>query len=189
MTQSTSAKIALFISILGIATLLLVCSRSTSPGDERPAQIFINEFMVRNSQATQFVDCVGNHEDWVELYNPGPSAVSMKSYYISDKKTDPLKKQLHDTIIPANGYYLLWGGNTVCAHNDHIGFNYGMDTLNPEMILLSSRSGVIIDSCSYIGVPGAADQDKSYGRNPDGANTWKQQATATPGATNGSYRQ
>lgn len=168
--------------------LSLICvSCLNQPEDEPNSKIFINEFMVKNSPVSPFADCQGNHEDWVELYNPGPESVNMKNYYLSDVRDDLYKKRLHDTVIPAGGYYLLWSGDGVgCPHNNHLGFSFNSEDLTKkEMILLTGHGNTIIDSAVFLGNPEACAQDKSYGRNPDGSETWKQQGTATPGATNG----
>lgn len=172
-----------FAGLAGCLCLAL-CS-NTGSGNDNTALIVINEFMVRNTSTSPYVDCLGLHEDWVELYNPGPEAVDMSDYYISDKKDNLLKTRLDDTLIPSGGYYLLWGGDTVCIHNDHIGFSFDSeDTLKKDMILISSKNGEVIDSISFLGNPLACEKDKSYGRTPDGSANWTQQTTATPGASN-----
>jgi len=172
-----------FIAIAGISCLAFLSGCSNE--EEENISIVINEFMVRNSNNTTFVDCLGNHEDWVELYNNGSEGVVMSNVYISDKPDNLLKTRLHDTIIPPGGHYLLWGGDVTCEHNDHIGFNFSAtDTVQPEQIIISNGKGVIIDSYSYMDVPQACEQDKSYGRSPDGSNTWKQQNAPTPGSAN-----
>ena len=171
------------IVIAGILYLAFLSGCSNEA--EEDVSIVINEFMVRNTNTSDFADCLGNHEDWVELYNTGTKDVLMSKVYISDKSDDLLKTRLHDTIIPPGGYYLLWGGDFTCEHNNHIGFNFdATDTTQPEKIIISNGKGFIIDSFSYMEVPQACEPNKSYGRNPDGSENWKQQVAPTPGSAN-----
>ncbi len=167
--------------IIGISCLafLFVCSKTE---EEVEISVVINEFMVKVSNTSRFTDCLGNHEDWVELYNVGDEAISMRRIYISDKADNLLKKRLHDTIIPPGGYYLLWGGDSTCEHNNHIGFSFdASDPVRMEEIIISDGKGNIIDNFQYIDVPGACIQNRSYGRFPDGSENWSIQTTATPG--------
>jgi hypothetical protein len=171
------------IVIAGIYCLafLFVCTET----DEANVSVVINEFMVRVTDSSAFTDCMGNHEDWVELHNTGDEAISMSRIYISDKADNLLKKRLHDTIIPGGGYYLLWGGDSMCVHNNHLGFSFNAtDTVENEQIVISDGNGNIIDEYKYMEVPAARIQNKSYGRFPDGSDSWTQQVTATPGIPN-----
>lgn len=172
-----------FTLIAGILclTFLVTCS---DIGEEE-ITIVINEFMIRNSNTSPFADCLGNHEDWVELYNTGEKEILMSKIYISDRPDNLLKKRLHDTIIPPGGYYLLWGGDFTCEHNNHIGFNFdATDTVKLEQIIISDGNGNIIDNFPFMEVPEARVQNRSYGRFPDGSESWGQQVTATPGDPN-----
>ncbi len=172
------------------SAFLLQCS--DTPVNAGEGSLYINEFMVRNTTASQFMDCLGRHGDWVELYNSGSEAISMDGFYISDRANNLMKKALYDTLIPAGGYYLLWGGDTsiaggdsICEHHNHMGFKFDFDdSVKMEMILVSNNNGDIIDSVSFFGIPEATKQDTSYGRFPNGSGTWKAQLTPTPGAAN-----
>lgn len=166
--------------LLLIFCFMLTCSNPSSEGAKVPP-IVINEFMVRN---TIIEDPHQNTEDWVELYNRGADAVLLSGLYISDDPQNLLRKQLDDTLVPPGGYYLLWGGNSVDNYNNHIGFSFSCDTANGEKILLSNSDEVIVDSISYLEIPEACTPDHSYGRLPDGAASWKQQSTPTPGKPN-----
>jgi hypothetical protein len=168
--------------ITGISCLafLFACSET-----EEEIFVVINEFMVRNTNTSQFADCLGNHEDWVELYNTGDKEILMSKIYISDRSNNLLKKRLHDTIIPPGGYYLLWGGDFTCEHNNHLGFAFdATDTTKNEQIVISDGKGNIIDSFSHMEVPEAREPNRSYGRFPDGSESWGQQVTPTPGLPN-----
>ena len=47
------------------------------------AQVVINEYSCAN--VSSIPDNYGEYNDWVELYNGGPTAVNLVGYYMSDK--------------------------------------------------------------------------------------------------------
>jgi len=171
---------------------MVVCSGVDSDIDT--GVVLINEFMVRNSGSSPYMDCIKQHGDWVELYNPGPESMQMSNFYLSDRIDNLDKYQLHDTVIPAGGLYLLWSGDTTndsgnCVHHNHFDFGFDWnDIVNVEMVLLSNGSGEIIDSVSFVGISEATKQDTSYGRFPNGSGTWKAQLSPSPGSANVGFR-
>lgn len=51
----------------------------------------------------------GRHDDWIELHNTASQRVSMKGWYLSDKKSDPQKWAFPDkTVIDGNGYLVVY---------------------------------------------------------------------------------
>lgn len=173
-------RLLIIAGIVGLS-FLFACTET-----EEDIPVVINEFMVRNTNTSPFADCLGNHEDWVELYNTGDKEIRMSKIYISDRSNNLLKKRLHDTIIPPGGYYLLWGGeDSTCENNNHLGFAFdATDTTKNEQIVLSDGNGNIIDCFYHMEVPEAREPNRSYGRFPDGSDTWSQQFKATPGSPN-----
>jgi hypothetical protein len=179
--------------IVGIFCTLFLVFCSGVGNNEDSGTVLINEFMVRNSATSPYMDCLGQHGDWVELYNPGPESVEMSNFYLSDRIGNLNKYQLYDTVIPAGGLYLLWSGDTatdsaVCEHHNHFDFGFDWnDTNNVEMVIISNEDGDIIDSVSFVGIPAATKVDTSYGRYPDGSANWQTQNTSTPGTANVGY--
>jgi hypothetical protein len=172
-------------NVLVVAALALGLSCSDLVKPPEGLALYINEFMVRNSSASLYADCLGNHEDWVEVYNGGAADLHMDDFYLSDRRDDLRKYRLHDTVIPPGGFYLLWGGDQDCGDSTHIGFGFdGADSTKNEMIVLSMDNGIIVDSISFLKMPGACEQDKSFGRSPDGSPLWQQQAVPSPGSAN-----
>ena len=52
-------------------------------------QITINEASSRNAHTV--ADAVGDHHDWVELYNAGAAAVNLAGYTLSDDPLQPAR--------------------------------------------------------------------------------------------------
>lgn len=147
-------------------------------------QLYINEFMASNSHT--LADGTGNYEDWFEIYNPNGFSVDIAGYYLTDNLNTPTKYKLptgsSQTIIPANGFLLLWASGEPSRGATHVSFKLSADG---EQLGLYKADGVTrVDTVTF----GAQRTDISRGRQPDGSSSWLffQQATnnTSPGASN-----
>ncbi|WP_170069397.1 CotH kinase family protein [Spirosoma pollinicola] len=145
-------------------------------------QLYINELMASNSQSIS--DATGAHEDWFEIYNPNSVSVNIGGYYITDNLSNPTKYQIptgsSQTIIPANGYLIMWASGEVTRGPLHVSWKLGAEG---EQIGLYRADGVtVVDSTTF----GAQRTDVSRGRQPDGNANWLyfQGANTSPGASN-----
>ncbi len=161
----------LFVLIVSI--VLVSCSRDepTSPVSPNPPTptvvVKINEVFSTGTP------------DWVELYNPGTSAVDLSGYkmYDPDGNTDPTKKWVipAGTVIPAGGYLTFDCDGTGTGSNTSFKFSS-----SGEEVWLESPTGTVID---HIVFP-ALSNDSSYGRSPDGSANLVKFHPATKGAAN-----
>jgi len=63
---------------------------SNSGSGVRPTQgLFINEFMAENKTAV--TDEYSEHDDWIEIYNAGPTSVNLGGMYLTDDLSNPTK--------------------------------------------------------------------------------------------------
>lgn len=103
-----------------IAILISVVSLSVWA---QPIQI--NEFLASNVRDFPEMYDFGDYNDWIELHNPGPQAVSLEGHFLSDDPDDPLKWSFpSNTIIPSNDYLLIWADD----HDDAPGNIYTRET-------------------------------------------------------------
>lgn len=144
------------------------------------AQLKINEYSCANFNSV--ADNFGEFEDWVELYNPGSSAVPLSGYYLSDDAGDPTKYQFPSTApsVPAGGVVRIWcsSRNIVFGSNVHTSFK--LTQCKPEEIVLSNSSANMIDSVQLR----RNQESHSWGRNPDGTGSWALYTSPTPAALN-----
>ncbi|MCX6216996.1 CotH kinase family protein [Spirosoma sp.] len=145
-------------------------------------QIYINELMASNSRT--LADHTGAYEDWIELYNPTYAPVDIGGYYLTDNIKAPTKFKLPtgspQTVIPANGYLLIWASGEVSRGPLHVSFKLGAEG---EQIGLYLPDGVTkVDTLSF----GPQRTDISRGRQPDGSANWRyfQGTNVSPGTTN-----
>jgi hypothetical protein len=79
----------------------------------------------------------GTPGDWVELYNPGPTTVSLADFVFKDNDDTHNYKIPAGITIPSGGYYLL----------EEAAFGFGLGT--PDSARLFSPSGTIVDSFNW----------------------------------------
>ncbi|MCF6299906.1 MAG: CotH kinase family protein [Proteobacteria bacterium] len=127
-----------------------------------PQDVVINEFMAQNDTGSPWFDQDGEFDDWIELYNNTASPISLKNYFLSDTDTFIHKWELpEDTVIPANGYLIVWADKDPQQIGLHSKFSLSK---NGEKIFLSYLDGTLIDSVEF----GAQAKNESMSRIPNG---------------------
>ena len=147
------------------------------------AQVVINEYSAAN--LTEYVDNFGSHDDWIELYNSGNSAIALSGYYLSDNPDNPTKWQVPAGItIAPNSYrtFIASGRDTVVGSNFHTNFKIVQTKNTPETLVLADPSGVILDTAQVK----KTQLHHSRGRITDGAADWGIFKDPTRNATNNS---
>lgn len=146
-----------------------------------PAELYINEVLTDNVSDT--TDTNMQTEDWFEIYNPGPDAVDIGGYFVTDNIESPMKFQIpvdhpDSSIIPAGGYLLFW-----CDEDQSQGWNHVNFKLrnNEEQLILRSPDGFsIADEISWTNQL----DDISFGRQTDGMTPWILFSETTPEYSN-----
>ncbi len=143
--------------------------------------IKINEFMASNS--TTIADEYGEYNDWIELYNYGTDTVNIAGYYITDTIGNNTKHHIPAgyalTKIPPGCYLIIWADNdTLQDGANHLSFKLSAD--GEQIGLFAPDGTTVIDTITY----GQQVTDISYGRYPNGGNTWLYFNFPTPGTSN-----
>lgn len=144
-------------------------------------ELYINEVLAVN--VNDMMDEAGQYEDWFEIYNPGPSAINLAGYYISDNPENPRKWQVpffdaQATTIQANDWMLFWADEDQTQGITHTSFRLNNSS---ESLRLTTPDGItLVDEISWQGL----DADTSYGRLTDGNPTWVLFTGTTPDASN-----
>ena len=144
------------------------------------AQLLINEYSASNYDSDQ--DNYGEYEDWIEIYNPTPTAIDINGWYLSDKINNPMKWQIPGSlIVPGLGEVLIFcsGRDELSAGFAHTNFKL-TQTKGNEVLILSDASGVIQDSVRIV----PNQKGHSTGRTVGGSLTWGVFNQATPGNPN-----
>ncbi len=166
-------KATMMFMIAVLLMLAMGCSRDepakivNPPVVETPTSIKMNELYAKGTAADP---------DWVELYNPGTSPVSLNGYKIYDQGgqtgSKPKLEFPAEAVIPAKGYYVI-----VTDVDTDAGF--GMSS-GGEDVWLENDSSRVIDQIKFL----PHETNQTYGRYPDGDSTWQVLNTMTRGASN-----
>src|SRR4030042_616680 len=145
--------------------------------------LVINEVMASNRSINK--DFQGQYDDWIEIYNSGNTAVNVGGMYLTDDLSIPTKWRFPTntpsaTTIPAHGYLLIWADENTADSGLHANFKLSAD--GEDIALFNTNSNSFIDSITF----NKQTADISYGRYPDGSNTWQLMASPTPGGRNSS---
>jgi hypothetical protein len=126
-------------------------------------------------------DGIDEFDDWIEIYNAGPTAVDMGRFYFSDSEDrfdDRIPGDAPDkTTIQPGERLLFWADSDTEQGANHLKFKLSADG---ETISLYYKDGRLIDSHSF----GIQSTDVSEGRSTDGASNWIKFSVPTPGSAN-----
>lgn len=167
--------------LLVVLALLMV---ATSPSAAQPV---LSEFLAQND--TVLADEDGAFSDWIEIYNPGPSATNLNGFYLTDDPDNPTKWQFPAQSIAAGGYLVVFasGKNRAVAGAPlHTSFSLDADG---EYLALVAANGTTVVSSFGAAFPKQY-PNVSYGRQTSGTNPTLRTNQAgylishTPGAAN-----
>lgn len=144
-----------------------------------PPTLYINEFVALNTTFPD-PDEPGTYPDWIEIYNPGETAVDLNGYYLTDNLTNLVKSPINGSVIvPAGGFVLFYADSQPEQGANHTNFNLS-STNGEDVALVGPDGSTLIDSHTF----GPQTADISEGRSPDGANNWIFFNPPTPGSSN-----
>lgn len=120
-------------------------------------EVSINELMYHN---TTIQDETGNYPSWIELSNNANEKISLKDCFLTDDRNSPGKWRFPDTLMTAQGYFVVWTDNRPGNGTTHSDFSLSPVSGN---LFLMNQEGSIIDSVAYTDWA----EQKSTGRYPD----------------------
>ncbi|MGV6860696.1 MAG: CotH kinase family protein [Putridiphycobacter sp.] len=138
--------------------------------------VVINEVMLRNSDV--YADNFGEYDDWTELYNPNNYPVNLSGCKITKGSAEWIIP--NGTTIEANDYLIFWNDKETYQGDFHV--NFKLQNIS-DIIYLKSPSNQTIDSLSYP----QTNKNESYGRYPNGSDSFMTFLVPTPHAFNLDY--
>jgi CotH kinase protein/Lamin Tail Domain len=127
--------------------------------------VVINELMPSN--ATTAVDELGNHGDWIELYNNSNQPVNLTGWHLTDEDTKLDRWAFPaGTIIPANDTLIIWA-------DDQQNLTSGLHTnfklsASGETLYLVNPAKAFADQVAFVN----AKTDESFARSPNGSGSF-----------------
>ena len=133
------------------------------------ARIVINEVLANSDTATG--------ADRIELYNLGPTTVDLSSVYLSDDETDLLKYKIPDGIVLRPGDFRAFGEGE---------FGFGLSASGETIYVTAATNDstpLPVRVLDAVGC-GAMEPEVTFGRFPDGADSFCFLTSATFGGPN-----
>lgn len=99
---------------------LLAAAALTGPVAAHPV---ITEFLAENDRGLRDAD--QQRQDWIEIHNPGPGAVDLSGYYLSDDPLLPQKWAFPPRVVEAGGFVTVFASGPGAASGPgelHAGF-------------------------------------------------------------------
>jgi hypothetical protein len=153
--------------------------------------LVINEFMAANNSDSGIRDEWGDYDDWIEIYNFGHEAVDIGGMYLIDDMFKPLYERWMvptnnpaATTIPAGGYLVIWADEEPGQGTLHASFKLSATDFDEDVLLFDRDRITIIDVIYNFNFPIPLEQNKSYGRYPDGSDNLQVFDDPTPGRPN-----
>ncbi len=143
------------------------------------SQLVINELMASNSST--IADEGGAFADWLEIYNPTNTPISMSGFYLSDNLTIKNKWAFPDTTIQPEEYLLVWIDDDEKEGPMHASFNLNKEGEDIGLFEQSGDTFLTVDAFSFSN----QQTDVSYGRNGNGGEELGFFDHPTPGTANG----
>jgi hypothetical protein len=142
---------------------------SIAPAYAANTDVVINE--VLSSNTSDASDEQGEHEDWIELYNRGNTAVDLSGYYLTDNQWNLTKWEIPSgTVIGADDYLIVWADEDSAQGPMHANFKL---SASGETVSLINALGQIADEVVFATIG----SDMGYARRPNGTGPFEIQAT------------
>jgi len=180
--EAHADRLTAFPAALWLGSLLALVFLGLTPGGGLArASVVINELMASNGASLG--DPQGQFDDWIEIHNLGPVAVDLAGMHLTDDPGDPAKWRFPTddaamTTMPALGYLLIWADKDTSDAGLHANFALSAD--GERLALFDTDGQTLIDSVVFP----EQRSDLSYGRSPDGHETWGYARVPTPGSAN-----
>jgi hypothetical protein len=140
--------------------------------------------MAENRGLVEDLDDLGEYPDWLELYNPGSTAVGLDGLTLSDNLIDTVKYRIPQSIsIAPKGFILVYLDDDPEQTNlvdQRLHANFSLSKDGESVGLYGAEGSVEIDSHTF----GEQQDNVAIGRYPDGQDPFVDLVCSTPGAPN-----
>ncbi len=170
--QAHNANISSSSDFIASVALKGIIEQSDAGEDPR-ARVVVNEVLANSNAAPG--------TDWIELYNPGPTAVDLSNVYLSDDRSNLLQYRIPGGTVLEPGEFRAVRQGTAPAE-----FPFGLNFSGETVYVTAATAGPqpaplrILDAFRY----GSMEPEGTFGRCPDGSESLDCLAASTFGASN-----
>lgn len=142
----------------------------------------LNEIMSSNNNTV--VDLANDYSDWIELYNPLTSGISLDNMYLSDNPDYLNKWPFPPISIPTQSFKMFWANDDEELSRNNLNFKLNA---SGESLFLTKKIDDAYQTIEKIDIP-PLPSDYSFGKVTDGNSTWIifYPSQTTPNSSNGS---
>ncbi len=126
---------------------------------EESRNLMISEIMVSNNQS--ITDENGEHESWVEIYNPTNTTIQLDGYYLTKTPVFPQKWNFPNIGIAPNSYKVIYADNEIAEGVLHSNFVLNSESDRIQLLQYKTDTLFLVNSVCF---PNQIGEDKSYGR-------------------------
>ena len=152
---------------------------SLPPWSDNFTGLVINEFLASNQANAQ--DEAGEFDDWVELYNSGPTTINLTGMFLTDDLTQPQQWEFPAVLLLPGERLIVWCDNDQGQGPLHA--NFKLSASGEEIGLYSPLAFGNTPVDTYVFGPQTT--DLSEGRLADGSPQWVFFAPPSFNASNG----
>ncbi|MBI1839257.1 MAG: CotH kinase family protein, partial [Verrucomicrobia bacterium] len=144
------------------------------------SHVVVSEFMADNASTLRDED--GQFSDWIEIYNPGSSAVHLLGYYLTDSRKDLTQWAFPDVTLSARGFLVVFASGKNRIRTDApLHANFRLSPTGGYLALVGPGPGILHEFA-----PSYPPQlpDVSYGVLAGDLATTQAMGAPSPGAPN-----
>jgi hypothetical protein len=167
-----------------VAIIVVLLAVAGLPGATQP---LISEFMAQNDSGLTDED--GAFSDWIEIYNPGPTALNLDGFFLTDDASNLTRWRFPAQSVAAGGYLIVFAsGKNRAGAGAPLHTSFALDAEGEYLALVATNGTTVLSSFgnSYP----KQYRNISYGFQTQGANPTLRAGQAgylvshTPGAAN-----
>ena len=163
------------LDMLPLSSQLMKEPEEETEEKPRSLQILITELVSKNKSSLSVSGCEGCTE-WVELYNPNDTTVSLEGFVLTDQMSAEDKHALPVAELAPGQYMIVCCGRHACQVPGHVRMDIGLSAQGEELYLYDSN-GYLLDQVPFPPLS----SDISWARRTDGS--WGYCVQPTPGST------
>ncbi len=131
--------------------LVLFLSALLSTTATQAADPILTEIMPSNARVLADED--GEFPDWIEIKNPGSSALNLAGYYLTDNALFPAKWTFPSVTVPAGGYFTLFAsGKNRIIDPARLHTNFELDADGGYVAIVRPDGMTVVSAFTYPGV-------------------------------------
>lgn len=111
----------------------------------------ITEFLAWNSRsAGALLDQDGDDSDWIEIHNPGPTAINLQGWFLTDSNNNLDQWAFPSVSLPAGGYLVVFAsGKNRAVAGQQLHTNFRLDADGGYLALVKPDGQTVVSSYSY----------------------------------------